>query len=281
VQRLDRHELLPPSRKPLALLMLLPPSLYFTINRFDVLPALLTLVAIRLLQGNRSAAAGAALAAGAMTKWYPALLLPAFAIHLWRRDGRAPWSLLLSFVAVTAVVAAPTLWLGGIDAFLVPYRFHGARGLVTGSLPLLIHDAVRSVSGVSVDGPAYRLLFVLLQLAGLPLCVLHRSDRMESLVHCCLVAVLPFVMFSRVASPQWILWILPLALLVARSRADVAWLVIYSLATYLVYPLAWDALGEHSIAVAVGWALLFVILARLALRSLFELRADNALTAAA
>jgi len=261
-----------PAHRTLAYLMLLPAPLYFTFNRFDILPAFLVLVALRLLQNGREVPAAVMLAVGALAKWYPALFLPAFLLHVHRRHGRLSWQMVLAFGVTCVLIVAPTLLAGGLDAFLVPYRFHQARELVTGSLPLLVHDTVVFVAGASPDGSLFRLCFVILQFVGVPLGVLSRLDTFEDVLRACLLAVIPFILFSRVASPQWILWILPLAILTARTRADAAWLVFYGLATYVTYPLVWDGLGEKSGYETAMWVVLFVIMIRIAARSFVDQR---------
>src|SRR5262249_39677749 len=76
----------------LALLLFLPATVYYSFNRFDAWPSLLVVAALLCQLRGRTLLAAALLALGAMTKWYPILLLPVFLSHnLYGRDDRRPW----------------------------------------------------------------------------------------------------------------------------------------------------------------------------------------------
>ena len=66
-------------------LLLLPGALYFTANRFDIVPALLVALALTCLGRRRMLAASVFLGAATSLKVYPVLLAPLVAAYLWPR----------------------------------------------------------------------------------------------------------------------------------------------------------------------------------------------------
>jgi len=62
--------------KYLALLMLLPASLYFSYNRFDIFPVFLGILSIKLLSKERYGLAAFTLALGVLAKWYLVVIFP-------------------------------------------------------------------------------------------------------------------------------------------------------------------------------------------------------------
>ena len=57
------------------------------------------------------------------------------------------------------------------------------------------------------------------------------------------LAVVLFIAFARVDSPQWLLWYAPMALMFVRETSTVSWLALLTLLTYLVFPIAYDNVG--------------------------------------
>ncbi len=242
-----------------ALLAFLPASLYFSFNRYDVLPALLVSAAVLFQLRGRILLAAFVMALAAMTKWYPALLLPLLAsanVQAIRRDQRTSgatgpaggWGTALLWGAVApglvatataaAILAITWFWDGGgLDAILHPFQHHGDRPPNPSSLVRNLTDP-RHWGLVGADSvlvthviPALQFLPALV-LAFVPL----RTRR--ALVAACVTVVISFVLFSKVFSPQWVIWFAPLLLLlVPRSRGALALLVSLELLLYLQTPL--------------------------------------------
>lgn len=249
-------------RKWMALLMLLPGTLYFTINRFDLIPAFLTLLALWALQRERQALAGLMLGLATMSKWYPALLLPIFLAYEFDRTRKIAWPLLLTFgLTCLAIIIATLVW-GGPEAVLTPYRFHAQRGMEQVALPVLLDTLLVRLGGIPL--PAFFLpVFQALQFLPALLALFARIRRFEQVVAWSVIATGAFILFSRIYSPQWILWVMPLFLLLARSKADIALILLYNLITYGNFPMAIDLQGITSTAYKIGGGLTFVVLAAL------------------
>lgn len=229
-----------------AYLLLLPAPLFFAINRFDVLPAYITLLSYKMIRDKRWLVASFLLGVGALTKWYPALLLPAYLIYYQRNTRQIPWKMLLVFSITCFVIILPTLLAGGVDALLVPYRFHTVRGMESASLPTLLITFLSFLQGAPVNSERLTLVFLLLQVAIVPCVIFVKIDNLDKLLNCCILIICGFIMFSRIYSPQWMLWIFPFCILTIRNRTDIGVLILYGVLTYIGFPVVWDYFGFDS-----------------------------------
>ena len=131
------------------------------------------------------------------------------------------------------------------------------------SLPALVYAYTLQWLGVTL--PPRLVEFVCLSgvLFAVYASVYARVDSIERLIAWSAVIVTASLLLSTIWSPQWMLWLLPLMILIARGAWDVAWLVAYGVIGYLVFPLIHDGLhGLDSIPVRIGSVLIYVILAR-------------------
>jgi hypothetical protein len=55
-----------------------------------------------------------------------------------------------------------------------------------------------------------------------------------------------FVVFMRFQSPQWVVWITPLAILASRDAIDIGAVVAQDILSYVYFPLAYDAFGPQA-----------------------------------
>jgi hypothetical protein len=90
-----------------------------------------------------------------------------------------------------------------------------------------------------------------------------RVDSLERVISWSVIILAAFLLLSTVWSPQWMLWVLPLMILIARTAGDVIAIVAYGIIGYLVFPLIYDGLrGFESIPAQVGSILVYGILIR-------------------
>ena len=141
---------------------------------------------------------------------------------------------MISIFCLTGIIGIlPTLFSGGIEAFLVPYKFHMTRGLNKESLFYL----VKSVLGSDL----WFAGFFILQFSSIPLAVISKIDSFKKLVNWSLLAILIFMLFAKFYSPQWILWIMPFLILRAKNLKDILMIVAFDLITYLYFPVIYDS----------------------------------------
>lgn len=225
-------------------------TLSVVLTRFDVLPALAVLLAVKRARAGRWSPAWAWAVVGTLLKLFPVLLLPGFALAEWRATRRFPWRRL---AATAGVLGA---W-GALQQLLVPgtllhplaYETH--RGFefssVPGSLSLLLapmHLGYGFAFGNhEVWGPAHATvagLMTLLAVGGVA-AVWALAARGRLPVEATSLAVLSVaVMTDRALAPQYLLWLAPLW---AYWRLRPSWLAAAGLTT-LVFPVLFMAAGD-------------------------------------
>lgn len=233
-----------------------------TIN-WDLYAVALTSLAMLAWARRHPMLAGILLGLGAAAKFYPLLLLgPILVLSL--RSGR--WRAFGAVVAGTAVAwlaANVPIMLASWDGWVRFYTLSRERGADFGS-PWLV------LAGLGVDLPESRLnvwapailatLCIGIALLGL---MATRRPRLPQLVFLVMVA---FVLTNKVYSPQYVLWLIPLAVLARpRWRDFLLWQsaeVVYFLAVWwYIHGYAepdsalpdrgyWVAIGIHMLATA-------------------------------
>ncbi len=226
-----------PDRKYLAFLMLLPGGFFFTHNRFDIIPTFLGLLAIYLLSRNRDRVSAFVIALGFLTKWYLVLLLPVFLTYYYTRRRKINWQMVLVFVMTCLVLVLPTVLTGGLKGLLVPYVTQFSRGLDQPSLFFLASLLLDRGFGLDINNVYFAGASLALQFSIIPLCVTSRVDTVDKVIRWTLLSVLVFIIFARINSPQWILWVSPLLILAASGRMFVAGIILFDLLTYLQFPI--------------------------------------------
>jgi hypothetical protein len=203
--------------------------------RYDYLPATLAVAAVAALVARRPTLACAFAGLGAATKVYPAVLIPLALIELWRAHGAR---------AVARGVAMTVGVVGALSAALVAVAPHGVawalhrqlvRPLQVESLPAAFFALAHVIGGVhlhvvksfgsdnlvgSGPGHAATVSSVATTLAIAAVYVLYaRGPRTrEQLVVSSVAAVTAYVAFSKVFSPQYLVWLIPLVPLVGGRR---------------------------------------------------------------
>ena len=264
------------------------------LQRFDLLPAALSGLAVAFVLTRRDRLAFVALALGTGTKLYPAVLLPIFVAWVWQHSGRRrAVTGLAVFAAVLAAMILPFAVLaadGLSDAFTQQAdRPLQRESTAAGALLALHHVAgldlqtVRSHGSQNFSGAVPDLLAslsVVAQLAVLAaIWLIAARSRMsdEQLVRWCAAAVVTFVVLGKVLSPQFLVWLLALVPLVAGRRGiiAVALLATALVATQAYFPRRYLALADlaatPSWLVVVRDALLLILLAVL----LWKARSDT------
>jgi hypothetical protein len=202
---------------------------FFLLQRFDLWPALISLSALLLFCAGKSGWSGLAIAIGIGIKLYPAVFVPPLFILAWR--GRKASRFLIGLSA-----GLLPIWL---LSFFLPWwrfaQFQTDRGLQCESLSAsliwgLKHLGLTAASWVDlgkwteVQGPMAsailpwaKALFVVAVIFSVALacCAATRCQRpsIGMLARLLLGPLLAFVAFNQVFSPQFMVWLLPLAAL--------------------------------------------------------------------
>jgi len=202
-------------------------------THFDFVPVGLALGGLLGVARGRPVAGFGAFGLGAMTKLFPALLVPvAVGWLIGRGERRAAARGVAAFLAVVVALSLPFASTAYLDA----YRFHAERPVQIESTPASVLFALGGsrVTGTTarpdrfrsqgLDGgaavavqAAFAALLVAL-LAGVSLLAATRGDE-RGLVLCAFAALLGFVALGKVLSPQFVIWLVPFAAL-AWTRGE-------------------------------------------------------------
>lgn len=264
-------ELVPPEKKFLPYLMFLPTTLFWVFNRFDILPAFLCLLAYDGICKKRFIYSAILLAAATLTKWYPVLLFPALFFHCYSQEKKLPWKIILTFVVTCLVIILPTYLLGGMDALTFPYRLHASRGAEYFSFVVLANELLKYATTNPVHLQIAYAAFFILQVSAPVISLFTEFNTRENVLDYFILAIAIFILFSRVNSPQWILWLMPFLILSASSKFDLVLIILYSLWSYVSFPLIWDTFGFTSLPFKIDNTLSFILLGVFIVRSIRRL----------
>ncbi|WP_038468829.1 glycosyltransferase family 87 protein [Arthrobacter sp. PAMC 25486] len=241
--------------------------------RVDGITAPVVLIALSFGVG-RPFLSSAILSIATWTKVWPAAVVLALFTVVKQRV-----QVVLAGMLVTAAVVALALGVGAVPKLLNFLLEQGDRGMqleatfttpwlwmsvlgIDGSQMYMNHD----INSMQVDGPGSALMSVLMQplligaallVAGLIFWALHTgkgnggADRTALLLFGSLALTTAFVVFNKVGSPQFMVWLAP-AVAVGLSYQWKAWrvpatmLIGVGILTFFIYPLFYDALSHNN-----------------------------------
>ncbi|MDX6518100.1 MAG: hypothetical protein QOF50_946, partial [Gaiellaceae bacterium] len=209
------------------------------LSRFDLWPAAICVGAVAALVCGRPRLGLALLGLGVATKLWPGVVVPFALVYVWRREGRrralaaGGWfaGVLAAWVLPFLIVSPAGLWHSvsgqltrplqieslGSSFLLVAHRFgleitmrssHGSQNL-DGTAPYAIGVA-QTVLQVAVLAGLFAAFARLLRPAP------------DDFVRYAAAAAVAFVALGKVLSPQFVIWLVPLVLLVRGRRGLVA-----------------------------------------------------------
>lgn len=232
-------------------LLVLPGALYFSLNRFDVLPALLTALSLASLGRSRPSLSAVLLALATAVKVYPILLAPLVCRYLWdRRGGAVRWGLV--YAAALLLIQLPPALLWGSEAVWMPYQYQLNRRPEGPTVYGYLLPA-----WMAQNEPTAKLLRLGILGGTLALLLARRIPNLDSLLRRGALIVMVFVTLAVFYSPQWVLWLAPLLIPLARSRRWLlGLLIILDGVTYLAFPIIWDGILGVTLRTELGTAVI-------------------------
>ena len=197
-----------------AMFVLAPVLILSGLINWDLLAVALTTGALLAWARRRPVLAGVLIGLGMATKLYPLFLLgPIFLLCLRTRRGRELGQVVITTAVTWALVNAP-VFLGAREGWKEFWRFNDQRDGDFGSVFYLLELAGRPLDAGLIDA----LIFGLFGAACIGVSWLAlAAPRRPRLAQLVFLVVAAFLLVNKVYSPQYALWLLPLAIL-ARPR---------------------------------------------------------------
>jgi uncharacterized membrane protein len=202
--------------------------------------------------------AGLLLGLGASFKFYPVLILGPLLLLCLRAGRLRYWFLTLGGAVLMWLAANVPIMLARFDGWVHFYRFSSERGADFGSPWLVLRDAFDINPPVDqINLWATGVLGVLCAGIGLLILAAPRRPRLHQVVFLTVVA---FVVTNKVYSPQFVVWLIPLAVLARPRWRDFLWWqaaeVVYFFAVW--WYIIWLATPERGLPETYYWAAITV-----------------------
>jgi uncharacterized membrane protein len=213
---------------------------------WDLLPVACVAGALWGWARGRPLLAGVMVGLGTAAKLYPLFLLGAFLIvAVRRRQVRAFAEATAAAVVAWLAVNVPVM-VYGFEGWRGFWGFNADRGPDLGSLWLVLSHAGHPTSPETVNAVSW-LLFAATCLAvlvfGLRVAHVPRVPQLAFLI------VLGFLLVNKVYSPQYVLWLLPLAVLARPRWRD---LLIWQAGELFYFAMVWLYLGSFTASATSG-----------------------------
>jgi uncharacterized membrane protein len=208
-----------------------------SLNTYDAWPALLTVAALSLLTAGVGVAALALLGLAFAAKVYPVVVLPPALVFVWRTAGRERAVRAAgAFIATAAVIVGPFLVLSP-HGLVESFRAQAARGLQVESLggsvlavadrldlygATVVHRTGHVIS-YELTGSLPEALAAVSSVAQVAAVLLvawlyaRRHDDPIRLAVSFAAAVAGFLAFTRFFSPQYLVWLVPLVVVLGPA----------------------------------------------------------------
>jgi uncharacterized membrane protein len=236
---------------------------------YDIIPAVLVLAALTFFVNGRTNLAWTFIGLGLMTKLYPIIIAPFFLFyHLRQMQYKQIAKGIMIFVIIVLALSLPWLLLN-TRGYLTLFTYHLERGLHSestyGSILLFgkilglikvegiynfgswnlyspLANQLATVSFVIMAGllSIVYLLYAraLLRVTSNPKTVFLQSEHAATLLQYVLAAIFIFILFGKVFSPQYMIWLCPLLPLVT-GRWKIPLYTVFCVAgafSQIVYP---------------------------------------------
>ncbi len=221
-----------------ALYFVLSPCLLATgLINWDLMAVALVAGALWAWSRDRPLLAGVLIGLGVATKLYPLFLLGPILVVAWRRRRLGAFGLAAAGAAIAWLLANVFPLLTGYEQWKVFWHFNSDRGADLGSLWLVLQDAGHTVTPDTINTWSWALFGgVCLSVAVLGL----RAPMTPRVAQLAFLVVAGFLLVNKVYSPQYVLWLLPLAVLARPRWRD---LLIWQAGEMIYLVAVWTYLG--------------------------------------
>ena len=212
-----------------------PAIVLYAFHNWDLLAVAAVVGGLWAWRGRRFEWAAVMFGIGAALKMYPALFLVPLALYRWREKDRRGALLSLGAGAGTFFALNLPFALLNFEGWWATYEFHSNRYPNYDTVWLL---GLTPSGNVSWSASTFNLLTTALIVVSFALALYlgwKRSlvkDEPYPFLQVCGAALVAFLLWNKVHSPQYVLWLLPFFVVL---RVHLAWWIAYSLADLAVY----------------------------------------------
>lgn len=184
-----------------------------TIN-WDLLPVALVAVSVALWAHNKPGWSGVFLGLGIAAKFYPLLFIGPMFLLCWRARAWGAFGKYIGGAGLAWLAVNVPFMVLNFDGWARFYTFSQERGEDFGSIWLALTTAGRQIPPDRLNTIATGLF--LLACVGIAL-LIWRARTMPRVGQVLFLVLAAFLLTNKVYSPQYVIWLLPLAVL-ARTR---------------------------------------------------------------
>jgi uncharacterized membrane protein len=239
-----------------ALVALAPGVILCSLINWDLLAVALTSVSMLLWSRGRPGWAGVLLGLGVAAKFYPLLLLGPLLLLCWRAGRMRAFGVTVAGTAGAWALVNVPVYLLNPEGWAEFYTFSSTRGADWGSIWYALQVVGHPVPASSLNGVAVGLLMALcLGVAGLILFA-RRRPRYAQVAF---LVVAAFCLTNKVYSPQYVLWLIPLAALARPRWRD---FLVWQVGEALYFAAIWYFLlqyGSEEKGLPEGWYLVAIL----------------------
>lgn len=235
------------------------PALVLTgLINWDILAVAMVAGALWAWSRGRPALTGVMIGLGTATKLYPLFILGAILVVTLRRRRLRDFAAATAAAAGTWLAANAPAMLWGFEQWRQFWSFNADRGADLGSLWLVWQQAGHTVAPQTINLVSW-VLFGSVCVAVLALGL--RAPRTPRVAQLAFLVVAGFLLVNKVYSPQYVLWLLPLAVLARPRWRD---LLIWQAGEIFYFGAVWLYLGGFTSSSVSGapdrlyWLAIFV-----------------------
>ena len=224
-----------------AMLFAVSPALVLAgLVNWDILAVAMVAAALWAWARGRTVLTGVMIGLGTATKLYPLFLLGAVLVVCLRNRRMRDFAVAAVSAAAAWLVANAPVLLTNPDQWKVFWSFNAERGADLGSLWLVWQDAGHTVTSDTINLVSW-LFFASVCVAVLLLGL--AAPRPPRVAQLAFLVVAGFLFVNKVYSPQYVLWLLPLAVLARPRWRD---LLIWQAGEVFYFAAVWLYLGEFT-----------------------------------
>ncbi|MDD3735513.1 MAG: glycosyltransferase 87 family protein [Candidatus Pacebacteria bacterium] len=252
------------------LIILFPISL-LVIERYDIFPSFLVLLSFYLFYSKKYYLSAFTFACSFLTKLYPIIFLPFLFFYLLKKENtKIGINFGLTFVFSILAILSPffLLSVGPSESYFYSFTYHLNRSLhiesFWGSLILLLQKTNLKIfqtktiypygswdlssplaDNLSKISTPIILIFLILLLYYFLKEDFNEENSFEKLLRYNITSLLVFVSFNKVLSPQFLIWIIPLFVILSSKKEKFV-LFLATLPTLIIYPIIYKNILEKS-----------------------------------